>query len=134
MKNKLFTDGTKLGLVLLLHIMLYVGGLFVMDNSEDKTIILLLAIIVVGLVSVILPLNLLSRWDVTFKTLKIAVLLFWLSDAIVAFIPYSSFFIEGLWDEVVLSSIQTLLQVIKYGMFIYGMAYYLIRRQEKKRR
>lgn len=132
MSKKLLNDNIKLILIILLHIVLYLGGSFIVENADRNSIAIVVGIFTMALFSIILPLYLLSRWMVQWRILKLAVILFFVSDIVINLIPYLHF-VEGEdSSEIAFSFVRTLMQLLKMGLFTYGLAYYLIVRQERK--
>lgn len=132
MSKKLLNDNIKLILIILLHVVLYLGGSFIVENADRNSIAIVVGIFTMALFSIILPLYLLSRWMVQWRTLKLAVILFFVSDIVINLIPYLHF-VEGEGSsEIAFSFVRTLMQLLKMGLFTYGLAYYLIVRQERK--
>lgn len=132
MTEKIFDDNIKLILIILLHIVLYLGGAFIVENADRNSIAIIVGIFTMALFSIMLPLYLLSRWMVQWRTLKLAVVLFFVSDVVINLIPYLHFVEEEGNAEITFSFVRTLMQLLKMGLFTYGLAYYLIVRQERK--
>lgn len=135
MSKKLLNDNIKLILIILLHVVLYLGGSFIVVAAENNSIMNSLGVFVMILLSIVLPLYLLSRWMVKWRTLKLAVLLFFVSDVVVNFIPNILIVLKGVGDEKAYASFIFLVMAMSLTLLLilfYGLAYYLIVRQERK--
>lgn len=132
MSEKLFDDNIKLILIILLHIVLYFGGYLMVDVADEGSLAAIVGVLMMALFSIMLPLYLLSRWMVQWRTLKLAVVLFFVSDVAINIIPYLHFVDADMDAETGIGFFLTLTKMFKAGVFTYGLAYYLIVRQERK--
>lgn len=131
MAEKKVNNVLKIFLVTLLHIFLVEATSFVGVIASSLPIFLVLGL-VMSFAIIVLPLYLLSIWNVTWRALKIALIILFISDCVIAFYPYIYYLLIGSGLSISQSVYNEILRLVGYGLLNYGLAYYIIHRQEQK--